>query len=277
MTVRFFPSAISRIAKSEGKLRQLFLTILTNVYKGFAIFGRSRGLDRILGGDVAAKTVRTFEAVLEKLHDGLGWTIVRVPFVPGEVWKGMIRLRVEGTVNGFAFRTSLFPFTDGSGYYLLVNNTSQRGGDVRLGERAKFELEPDMDERPAELPDELGVLLDEVEGLREFYDSLSESARREIGKAILAAKSESAQRRQCELWAERLLGAMEGERELPPIIVAAFRKRPKAKAGWEKFTQTQRRQHLMGVFYYQSVESRLKRVEKLCDEAEKKQGTGARV
>ena len=217
-----------------------------------------------------AKQVRKFEATLEKLRDGLGWTVIRVPFVPGDVWKDMVRLRVKGTVNGFAFRTSLFPFTDGSGFYLLVNNAVQRGGDVRLGDRAKFELELDMDARPAELPDELAVLLDEADGLREFYDSLSESARREIGKAILAAKSETAQRHQCELWAERLLGAMEGERELPPIISAAFRRRPNAKAGWSKLTQTQRRQHLMGVFYYQSPESRLKRVEKLCDEAEKK-------
>jgi len=32
----------------------------------------------------------------------------------------------------------------------------------------------------------------------------------------------------------------------------------------------QRRQHLLGVFYYQSPEAREKRVGKLCDEAEKK-------
>jgi uncharacterized protein YdeI (YjbR/CyaY-like superfamily) len=127
-----------------------------------------------------------------------------------------------------------------------------------------------MEARPAELPDELSVLLDEVDGLREFYDSLSESARREIGKWIVATKSAETQRKRCEVWAERLLGAMEGEKELPPIIVAAFRRRPKAKAGWEKFTQTQKRQHLMGVYYYQSPESKLKRVEKLCDEAERK-------
>jgi hypothetical protein len=35
-------------------------------------------------------------------------------------------------------------------------------------------------------------------------------------------------------------------------------------------TQTQRRQELLGVLYYQSVEARQRRVEKLCHNAEKR-------
>jgi uncharacterized protein YdeI (YjbR/CyaY-like superfamily) len=94
--------------------------------------------------------------------------------------------------------------------------------------------------------------------------------RREIGKWIALAKGDEARRNKCEQMAERLLSAMEGEKELPPIIAVAFRRRPKAKAGWEKMTKVQRRQQLLGVFYYQSPEAREKRVQKLCDEAEKK-------
>ena len=41
-------------------------------------------------------------------------------------------------------------------------------------------------------------------------------------------------------------------------------------AGWEKMTPVQRRNGLMAVFYYQTPEAREKRVQKLCDEAEKK-------
>jgi uncharacterized protein YdeI (YjbR/CyaY-like superfamily) len=76
--------------------------------------------------------------------------------------------------------------------------------------------------------------------------------------------------RRAEQMAERLLGTMEGERELPPVVAAAFRRRPKAKAGWETMTQLQRRQSLLAVFYYQTPEARERRVEKLCDEAEKR-------
>jgi len=211
---------------------------------------------------------KKFKAVLESLGPGLGWTIARVPFEPS-VWKQMVRLRVRGTVNGFEFRTSLFPFT-GGGYFLLVNKAMQRGGDVSLGAMAEFTLEPDMEARAAELPEELAVLLDDEPGLREWYEELSEYTRREMGKWVLGVKSDEARMRRAEQAAERLLAAMEGEKELPPVIAAAFRRRPKAKAGWAKMTVTQRRNELMAVFHYQTPEAREKRVGKLCEMAEKK-------
>jgi hypothetical protein len=216
---------------------------------------------------MAAKT-KKFRAVLEKGDRALGWTIARVPFDPSVAWKEMVRLRVKGEVNGFAFRTSLFPDPRG-GFYLLVNRAMQTGGDVTLGGTAEFRLEPDMEQREAELPDELAVLLDEERGLREWYDELSEYTRREIGKWVMGVKGDAARMRRAEQMAERLLATMEAERELPPVIEAAFRARPKARAGWKRMTETQRRGELMGVFYYQTPESRLKRVVKLCDVAEK--------
>ena len=217
-----------------------------------------------------ADKAQKFKAVLERLGDGLGWTIVRVPFEPSKVWKGMVRLRVRGEVNGFAFRTSLFPVPGGGGYFLLVNKAMQWGARVGLGEMAEFTLEPDMEAREAELPDELAVLLDDEPGLREWYDELSEYTRREIGKWCLGVKSDAARMRRAEQMAERLLGAMEGEKELPPVIAAVFRQRPKAKAGWAKMTAAQRRNELMAVFYYQTPEAREKRVGRLCEAAEKK-------
>jgi uncharacterized protein YdeI (YjbR/CyaY-like superfamily) len=187
----------------------------------------------------------------------------------------MVRLRVRGEVRsakgvGVTFRSSLFPVLGGGALCLMVNNRLQREAGLSLGSVAEFSLEPDLEPRPAELPDALAELLDEEDGLREWYDALSESMRREIGKWIFVAKSEESQVKRCEQMAERLLAAMEGEQELPPVIAAAFRRRPKAKAGWEKMTAVQRRQHLLGVFYYQSPEAREKRVGKLCDEAEKR-------
>jgi uncharacterized protein YdeI (YjbR/CyaY-like superfamily) len=215
---------------------------------------------------------KKFRAVLEKGDRALGWTIARVPFDPGVAWKEMVRLRVRGEVNGFAFRTSLFPDVRG-GFYLLVNQAMQTGADARLGDVAEFRLEPDLEPREAELPDELAVLLDDEPGLMDWYSELSEYTRREIGKWVMGVKSDEAKMRRAEQMAERLLATMEGERELPPVIEAAFRARPKARAGWKRMTETQRRGELMAVFYYQTPESRLKRVEKLCDGAEKKAAT----
>jgi hypothetical protein len=221
------------------------------------------------GGAAKAKS---FEAVLEKGDNGLGWTIARVPFVPRDVWPEMLRLRVKGTVHGHRFRTSLFPYMGGGGFYLLVNRAMQQGGRVRLGDKAAFLLEPDMAPRPAELPEELDVLLDEEDGLRGFYDSLSESMRREAGKWIGGVKSEASRTKRAQQMAERLLFAMEGEREMPPILTVAFRYRPQAKLGWERMTQYQRRCELLAVYYYQTPEARQRRVQKLVEAAERRGG-----
>lgn len=178
---------------------------------------------------------------------------------------------MKGTINGFAFRTSLFPVTGKVGtYFLLVNRAMQEGGSASLGHVASFTLEPDLDPRPAELPEELDALLDEEPGLRAYYESFTEYTRREMGKWILGVKSDEARMRRAQQGAERMLFAMEGERELPPAIAKALNARPKAKAGWAKMTELQRRNELLAVGYYQTPESRTKRIQKLCDEAEKR-------
>ena len=220
---------------------------------------------------MAAKA-RTFRAVLEKGNRALGWTIARVPFDPTEAWKQMIRLRVAGEINGYPFRTSLFPEAGGGGYFLMVNRQMQRGAGVLPGDTADFRLWPDMEPRPAELPDELAALLDEEPGLREWYGGLTEYMRREIGKWVMAPKSDEARLRRAADTAERLLATMEAERELPPALDAAFRRRPRARSGWERMTPTQRRNGILAVFHYKTPDARERRIEKLCDDAEKHAG-----
>ena len=215
---------------------------------------------------------RTFRAPLEQGSLALGWTIARVPFdptAPADAWPKMIRLRVRGEINGFAFRTSLFPDPRG-GFYLLVNRSMQKAAGAHLGDTADFRLEPDLDARAAELPDELAVLLDEEPGLRTWYDSLTEYTRRYIGKWIADVKTDTARMNRCQQIAERLLNTMEAEIELPPMIAEAFRKNAKARVGWQRMTPTQRRNELMAVFYYQTPEARAKRLQKVIDEAAKR-------
>jgi hypothetical protein len=215
---------------------------------------------------MAAKK-KTFRAVLEKGSRALGWTIARVPFDPDEVWPDMVRRRVAGEINGIPLRTSLFSDARG-GCYLLVNREMQRTAEVGLGDSANFTLAPDLKPRPAELPDELGVLLDDEPGLHAWYANLTEYTRREIGKWVAAPKSEEGRLRRAQQMAERLLATMEAECELPPAIRAAFRGRPGARSGWQRMTESQRRSQLMAVFYYQTPEARERRIDKLCEAAE---------
>ncbi len=220
-----------------------------------------------------ATKAKRFKAVLEPLRDGLGWVVAWLPFDAAKTWTKMVRQRVTVEVGGEVFRTSLFAGAGvGSrreGQFVLMNKKMQRAADAGVGSMVEFAIAPDMEPREAELPDELAALLDEEPGLREWYGGLTEYMRREIGKWVMDVKSDEARMRRAEQMAERLLATMEGERELPPVIAAAFRARPKARAGWAKMTEVQRRGEIMAVFYYRTVEGRQRRVEKLCDAAER--------
>lgn len=205
---------------------------------------------------------REFQATLERADSNLQWVLVRIPLDVAEVWGTRGQLRIRGEINGFAFRTSLFP-TGKGGHMMLVNKVMQKGGRTAPGMPAFFRLEPDTEERTVETPAELLQELNQDRGLRRYHDTLSYSMRRDIARYVLEAKGEEARVRRAERMAERLMTAMEGERgELPPILQAALAQYPKARAGWDVMPKSQRRFHLLGISGYSSPESRARRVEK---------------
>lgn len=210
---------------------------------------------------MAVNAHRKFRALLEADGTRLQWTVVRVPFDIKKVWPERKGRRVKGTVNGFGFRTTLFPDPMGGGLVLLVNKKMQAGAGARKGDRAEFVLEPDLEEREIVIPAELARLMRQAPGLTAWVKKLSESNQREIGKWVMEAATAAGRQKRAEQMAERLALAMEGEQELPPILRAAFQRQPLAEMGWRALTPTQRRNHLLGIFYYRSVEAREKRAQ----------------
>jgi uncharacterized protein YdeI (YjbR/CyaY-like superfamily) len=211
-----------------------------------------------------AKKVR---AVLEPLEGGLGWVIAQLPFDVHTAWKKMVRLRVTVDIGGQLFRTSLFPDAGRGGYFVLVNKKMQKAANARVGDMVDFTIAPDLEERVATVPPELAKLLKGEKALVKWMENLSDSTRFEIGKWIEGVKGAEARQRRAEQMAERLMLTMEGEKILPPILELAFRNTPAARKGWEKMTAARRRSHLMGVFYYQSPETRMKRAQKAVEDA----------
>lgn len=209
---------------------------------------------------------KTFKASLERIQSRLGWTIIRIPFDVGKVWGTRGQLRVKGEINGFAFRTSLFPARRG-GHILLVNRAMQRGGDVRQGMSAQFRLEPDLAERLAIVPAELMRFLKEDAALRKWFEALNRSTRSEIGKWIMQVKSPDARVRRAEQMAERMLAVMDAEHELPPVLRLAFAREPRALEGWNAMSPSQRRNHLFGIFYYRTPEAQARRIDRALQNA----------
>src|SRR5436305_15175082 len=116
-----------------------------------------------------------FEAKLERLRSSLNWIIVRIPFDAAKAWGLRGQIKVTGEINGFAFRTSLFPTREGV-HFLIVNKKMQAGGRVNRGAKARFRLQPDMTVRKIEPPPELTAVLRQSKQLRKYFESMSNSS-----------------------------------------------------------------------------------------------------
>jgi uncharacterized protein YdeI (YjbR/CyaY-like superfamily) len=209
---------------------------------------------------------RTFQATLERIDSPLKWVMVRVPFDAGKVWGKRGHVKVKGEINGFAFRTSLFPDGNG-GHRLLVNKQMQRGAKAAPGMSARFRLEPDNAVRIVTVPAELQRLLSQERALRKWFDGLNYSLRNELCKRIAQAGSPAVRSRRAERLAEFLLSAMEAERELPPAFQNALAQNSLAHEGWRLMSPARRRGHLLGIFYYKSPGSRERRMAKAMEDA----------
>src|SRR6266568_1045647 len=222
---------------------------------------------------------KSFKALLERMEGNLGWVIVRLPFNVEKVWGVRGQLRVKGEINGFAFRGFAFRTTaspTSRGHFMLVTKTMQAGGAVRAGNTAHFRLEPDLEVRKAIMPVELKRAFSQVRSVQRWFDSLSRSMRAWFCSQVAQPKSAAARVRRAEQIAELLLTTMEAERELPPILKAAFARDPRAWEGWQRMSPTMRRHNLLSIFYYRSPEARDRRIAKMLEAAVARAGSRSR-
>ena len=209
---------------------------------------------------------KSFQATLERGRNNLNWVIVPIPFDVAKTWGKRGMIKVKGDINGFAFRTSLFPTGKGD-HVLLVNKRMQAGAGVSVGINARFRLEPDTEKRVAAMPPELERELAQDRELRGWYDRLNYSMRKWICDWITDVKNAEACARRAGLVAERLLATMYAERDLPPVLRVAFSRNPRAFEGWKRMSPTHRRGHLFAIFSYRSPEARARRVAKVVQDA----------
>ncbi|MGO9777056.1 MAG: YdeI/OmpD-associated family protein [Terracidiphilus sp.] len=233
---------------------------------------------------MSPSAAKSFTAVLEPLRSRLNWVIARIPFDVSKAWPERRGLLVRGKIvsvsnktGGFAFRTSLFSSMSGDGHFLLVNKKMLAAAKAAVGSQVKISLEPDLEERVAAVPPELARALKGDRRLPKWFAKLSYSNRKEVAAWITEPKSAEGRKQRAERMAERLLLTLEGEIDPPPILQAAFLRQPLARKGWEAMTATQRRGHLLGIFRYQSVESRERRAAKAVEEALRVARRGSRV
>jgi uncharacterized protein YdeI (YjbR/CyaY-like superfamily) len=210
-------------------------------------------------------TAQRFEARLERLRSRLNWIVVYIGFDAAMVWGLRGQIKVKGEINGFAFRTSLFPTREGR-HFLLINKTMQRRARAVEGNLARFHVELDRDKRTVTLPGELTRILKQDRSLLRWYDELNQSTRNYTAKWIAQPKGSEARMRRAEQIAERLLAVMDAERELPPILQVAFARHPQARQGWDAMSPSRKRAHLFGIFYYRTPDAQARRIDKMLDD-----------
>ncbi|WP_348263216.1 YdeI/OmpD-associated family protein [Telmatobacter sp. DSM 110680] len=211
---------------------------------------------------MTSELTRSFKAPLEAIGTSLRWVVVRVPIDLKKAWPTWKSRRVFGEINGFAFKTALIPASKGQGHLLIVNQKMQAGAGVRAGDRALIKLSPDLGELVVDIPPEFAKILKSDRALKKFFEAMSPSMRKGFTNFIADAKSKETRQKRAEAMAESLMLAMEGEQEPPPILRVQFQRQPQARRGWDLMTPLQRRNHLLGIFYAQTVDGRERRAAK---------------
>lgn len=211
---------------------------------------------------------KTFRATLEPSGMGLQSRFAILPFDIAKAWTGIQVRRVKGEINGFAFQTALFPTPKGHGFF--VNKKMLAGAHAGPGDRVEIRIEPDLEKRDEQMPEELIRAMRGASALRKWYLKLPPGHQRWIAHTVSEPKSAESRQKRAEEMAERLYLTMEGEKEPPPILRAAFKDQPMAEAGWKALTPVQRRNRLFWIFNCTSAEARKKRLHAAIEEALKK-------
>jgi hypothetical protein len=190
---------------------------------------------------------KKFRVVLERVGTVPTWVIARLPFDAKKAWPELERRRVRGTVNGFAFQTSLL-FSKERGYCFVVYKKMMEGAGVKAGDKVEVQIEPDPEGNVYAEPKELTAILRQDKDLRRWFDSMTPSTRRWFAMFVDQAKGAHTRKQRAERIAETVMQVIEGEEIPPPILRAAFQRQPMAERGWKASTPTQRRNHLLGIF-----------------------------
>jgi len=125
--------------------------------------------------------------------EGSEATGIEAPFRVEEVFGTRGRVAVRGTINGFAFRSSLMPM--GGCHKMAVNKNMREGAGVKAGDMVKVVLERDEAERTVEIPPLLKKELAKSKTATANWEKNSYSNRKEMARSIVEVKQEETRAR----------------------------------------------------------------------------------
>lgn len=149
-------------------------------------------------------TKKSFRAKFETVGPGGEMIYLFVPFDVEKTWGTKARLSVKGTLNGFAFESSLFPYGDGR-HHLMVNRALQSGAKAKAGASVSVVMEPDTSQRTVAVPVDFKRSLDANKSAMLAYNRISPQRKREFVDWISSAKKSETRRSRIVKSVEMLL------------------------------------------------------------------------
>lgn len=140
--------------------------------------------------------VKRFRVPLDK-HEQYEATGISIPFDVQKVFGTRGRVPVKGTINGFPFRSSIFPEGDGT-HYMAVNREVREGAGVKGGETVSVVMGRDEEPRTIEPPADFLRALRADSAARETWERLSYTHRKEHVRAVEEAKRPETRARRIE-------------------------------------------------------------------------------
>lgn len=147
-------------------------------------------------------TKKRFRVLLEKDATSEVTGIV-IPFDVEKTFGTRARVPVRGTINGFEFRSSIFPMGNGQ-HYMVVNKKVREGAGVRGGETITVVMERDDTPRTITPPKDFEKALKKNKDALSAWEKLSYSHRKEYVGAIEEAKKPETRARRIEKAVEQI-------------------------------------------------------------------------
>ncbi len=143
---------------------------------------------------------KQFKAKLVPEGEGRAWTILKIPFSVEKVWGTRAMMRVRGTINGIAYRSTIFPLRNGT-HLMMVSKEIQADADAKPGDTVKVVMQPDTAPRVVKVPPDLKKAFAKNKAAKAAFEKMPYSHKKEYVEAIREAKKP-------ETRARRIAGAL---------------------------------------------------------------------
>jgi len=140
---------------------------------------------------------KRFRVVLEKDPNSIA-TGITIPFDVQKIFGTRARVPVRGTINGFPFRSSIFPMGKDGCHMMAVNRGMREGAKATAGDLVSVVMERDNEPRVVTPPADFARALKANKAALAAWERLSYTHRKEYAKAIEEAKKPETRARRLE-------------------------------------------------------------------------------